>query len=79
MDVSLVCNELLLHLVDPRIEQADLVMEFIVDVEGGSSLTCGYGGIEVGNNSLIQLLPSRGCNDLEIGMQGCVFSHEWRW
>ena len=79
MDVSLVCNELLLHLVHPRIEQADLVLEFVVDVEGGSSHTCGYRGIEVGSNSLIQLLHSRGSNDLEIGTEGCVFSCEWRW
>jgi len=79
LDVSLVCNELQLHLVHPRIEQADLVLEFVVYVEGGGSHTCGYGGIDIGNNSLIQLLHSRGCNDLEIGREGCVFSSEWRW
>ena len=68
-----------LHLVHPRIEQANLVLEFIDDVEAGGSHTCGYGGIDIGNNSLIQLLHSRGCNDLEIGMEGCMFSCEWRW
>ena len=79
LDVSLVCNELLLHLIHPTIEQAELVLELVVDVEGGSGHTCRYGGVDVGNNSLIELLHGRGSNDLEIGMEGCVFSHEWRW
>jgi len=71
----LVGEELLLHLGNPGIEQADL----LVVLAGGFLEGCGYRHVDFGHNPRVELLHSGGRDGLEICTNSSMFQAEGRY
>jgi hypothetical protein len=68
-------EQLLLHLTDPAIEQADLS----VQLTGILLESCSYRSGDIGCDFRVELLHHCGSNDLEVGTDGSMFGVEWWW